>query len=157
MLSLWNGFDDLFRFDDFFRGPWFREREGRFVPAVDVVEQDGSYKIKAELPGMKASDVEIRVEGNVLTISGERKYEHQEEKEGYRRLERSYGSFSRSFTLPENAKAEAIEADMSEGVLTLTIPKKATAQPRKIEVRGGSGRELPKLERPQTEAPQASA
>ena len=157
MLSLWNGFDDLFRFDDFFRGPSFREREGRFVPAVDVLEQDGNYLIKAELPGLKASDVEIRVEGSTLTISGERKYEHKEEKEGYRRFERRYGSFCRSFTLPENAKAEAIEADMSEGVLTLTVPKKATAEPRKIEVRGGSGRELPKVEHPKPEASRASA
>lgn len=157
MLRLWNGFDDLFRFDDFFRGPSFRERQGGFVPAVDVLERDGNYVIKAELPGLKASDVDIRVEGSMLTISGERKYEHKEEKEGYRRFERRYGSFCRSFTLPENAQAEAIEADMSEGVLTLTVPKKQTAQPRKIEVRGGSGRELPKVERPQTEVPRASA
>jgi HSP20 family protein len=157
MLSLWNGFDDLFRFDDYFRLPSSREREGRFVPAVDVLERDGNYLIKAELPGMKASDVDIRVEGNVLTVSGERKYEHKEEKEGYQRFERRYGSFCRSFTLPENAKAEAIEADLSEGVLTLTIPKKEMAEPRKIEVRGASGRELPKVEHPRADVPRASA
>jgi len=157
MLSLWSGFDDLFRFDDFFRGSSFLEREGRFVPAVDVLEQDGNYVLKAELPGMKASDVDIRVEGNTLTLSGERNYEHKEESEGYRRLERRYGSFCRSFTLPDNAKADAIEANMSEGVLTLTIPKKESAQPRKIEVRGGSVPELPKRERPAPEAPRPSA
>src|SRR5215208_892605 len=118
MLSLWNAFDDFFRFDDFARVSSSQQREGRFVPAVDVLEKDGNYLLKAELPGMKASDVDIRVEGNMLTISGERRSEH-EQNDGYRRFERRYGSFCRSFTLPDNVKPEAIEADMSEGILTL--------------------------------------
>jgi HSP20 family protein len=133
MLSLWNPFSELMRFDPFEKAFAFHER--RFSPAVDVREENDAVVVEAELPGMKAEDVNVSLEGNLLTISGERKFEHEKEEEGYRRIERSYGSFSRSFTLPDTVELERCEADMKGGVLKIRFPKSEKAQPRRIDVK----------------------
>jgi HSP20 family protein len=106
-----------------------------FAPMVDVFEDDDNIELRAELPGLKPNEVEIDVTDNVLTLSGERKLEHDEEREGYRKIERSYGRFSRSFTLPRNVDTENIKAEMNEGVLSLTLPKREVQKARRIEVK----------------------
>jgi HSP20 family protein len=103
---------------------------------VDIYEDADAIYVKAALPGVKPGDVNISVENNVLTLSGERKLERSEEREGYHRLESSYGCFTRSFALPESVKADEVEADLTEGILTIRIPKKPEVAPKRIEVKG---------------------
>lgn len=112
-------------------------RNTSFTPAVDIYEDKEGYHLKAELPGIKSEDVHINVENNVLTVRGERKLEKEDKKDGYHRIERSYGSFTRSFVLPNTADSEKVAADLKDGVLTVLIPKKSELQPRRIEVRPG--------------------
>ncbi|MEZ4221349.1 MAG: Hsp20/alpha crystallin family protein [Polyangiaceae bacterium] len=137
MLSLWNGFDDLMRFDDVFRGFATNSTKDnpQFLPAVDIKEDDGAYHITAELPGMKVQDVSVEVDGNVLTISGERKFEKKSEKEGWHRVERRYGSFSRRFFLPDTVDGSKIDAKMQDGLLFVALPKAEVTKARKIQVR----------------------
>ncbi len=104
-------------------------------PRVDVKENDSLITIVAEIPGMKKDDIKVLIEENFLTISGERKYEHEEKQEGFLRREISRGSFTRSFTLPESAATERMEATYKDGFLSLTIPKKEEAKPKQIEVK----------------------
>jgi len=117
-------------FDDAFRGvarTSGREEEwslGNWAPAVDIFEQDGNIVLKAELPGVDPKDVDVRVENNVLTVRGERKLDNEVQKENYHRVERAYGSFSRSFTLPTVVDTEKIKADYRDGVLRVTVPKR---------------------------------
>jgi HSP20 family protein len=106
----------------------------RWIPAMDLVETDDHFVLKADLPGMQESDVNIVFENNVLTISGERRAEHEAKKDGYYRLERTMGSFSRSLTLPEGIDAEAVSAKFDHGVLEIRIPKPAEAKPRRIQI-----------------------
>jgi HSP20 family protein len=143
MLTLYRPFTSLFRDDlglaerdwsSFFGSPLTRSS---FSPAVDVVEQDNAYLLHAEIPGIQANEIDLQVENNVLTLRGERKHENQEQRDGYRRVERSYGSFSRSFVLPQGTNVEGIDARVDNGVLTITIPKVQTASARKVEVKGG--------------------
>lgn len=144
MLSLYRPFGDLLR-DDFFTQGWpfpegrqlARDDQG-FTPAVDVVEQEGAFLVNVELPGVKPEEIEVEVKNGVLTLRGERKREHEEKKDGFRRVERSYGCFRRAFTLPEGVGADAIEAHSANGVLTVTVPKPApqVEEATKIEVRG---------------------
>jgi HSP20 family protein len=111
----------------------------RWIPAMDLVETDDHFVLKADLPGVAESDVNIVFENNVLTLSGERKTEHEAKKDGYYRLERTTGSFSRSLTLPEGIDAEAVTAKYGNGVLEVRIPKPAQAKPRRIQIDvGGS-------------------
>lgn len=110
----------------------------RWVPAMDLVERDDEYVLQADLPGIPESEVHVEVEDGVLTISGERRSEHEETKEGYHRVERAYGSFRRSLTLPEGVDAEAVAAHVDKGVLTVTIPKPAARVPHKVEVAVGA-------------------
>jgi HSP20 family protein len=110
----------------------------RWIPAMDVVEADGRYVLRADLPGLSENDVKIEVEENVLTISGERKSEHEQKGDGYYRVERSFGSFSRSLTLPEGVDADAIQASFDSGVLEVQIPKPEQAKPRKVQISLGS-------------------
>ncbi len=141
MLSLWNPFSELMRFGgDEDRWP-FGQYSQRFSPAVDVREEKDAIILQAELPGMKTEDVKVNLEGNLLTISGERKFEQEKTEEGYRRIERSYGSFSRSFTLPDTVELDHCDAEMKDGVLTIKLPKTAKAQPRRIDVKT-TGKEL---------------
>lgn len=103
-------------------------------PAVDVYEDAEALKLHAELPGLKKEEVKIQVHEGVLTLRGERKLESEEKKDNYFRVERRYGSFLRSFSLPNTVDAEKIRATMKDGVLELVIPKKAEAKPKEIQV-----------------------
>lgn len=108
-----------------------------WIPAVDIIEKKDSFQLKVELPEVRKEDVKVSVDNGVLTIAGERRMEVEEGEEGTRqhRLERVYGSFSRSFTLPEDADEGGIDAAYQDGMLTLTIPKAARPEPRAIEVK----------------------
>jgi HSP20 family protein len=111
----------------------------RWTPAMDLVETEDNYVLRADLPGVSEGDVKIELDDNVLTISGERKSAHKEAKEGYYRVERAYGSFSRTLTLPEGVDADAISASFDRGVLEVRVPKPEQRKPRKVEISvGGS-------------------
>ena len=106
----------------------------RWVPAMDLVETDADFVLTADLPGMTEGEVSIEVERNVLTISGERKTEHEAKKDGYYRIERSAGAFARSLTLPDGVDAERVTASFANGVLDIHIPKPAQARPRRVQI-----------------------
>ena len=106
----------------------------RWIPAMDLVETDEHFVLKADLPGVAESDVNIELESNVLTISGERKTEHEAKKDGYYRIERSYGAFSRALTLPEGIDPDAVAANFDNGVLEVRIPKPVQAKPRRVQI-----------------------
>ncbi|HEY2260852.1 MAG TPA: Hsp20/alpha crystallin family protein [Solirubrobacteraceae bacterium] len=111
----------------------------RWIPAMDLVETEGAFVLRADLPGLSEQDVNIEFEDNVLTISGERKAEHEERKEGYYRVERSSGSFRRSLTLPEGVNPESVQATFDRGVLEVRVPKPEQRKPRKVEISVGGG------------------
>ena len=115
----------------------------RWVPAMDLVEADDHFVIKADLPGLTEDDVAIEVQDNVLSISGERRAEHEEKDRGWIRVERSFGSFSRSLTLPDNVNADAITASFDHGVLEVSIPKPEERKPRRVQIGTGSGNGKP--------------
>src|SRR5262245_34147239 len=108
-----------------------------WAPAVDIFESEHELVVKADLPDVKPEELDIRVENNILTIRGERKFEKKVDEKNYLRVERSYGSFSRSFSLANTVNSEAIKADYKDGVLTLTIPKREEAKPKQIKVNVG--------------------
>jgi HSP20 family protein len=105
-----------------------------WAPAVDIFETEQNLVVKADLPDIKPEELDIRVENNILTIRGERKFEKKVNENNYLRVERSYGSFSRSFSLASTVNTEAIQADYKNGVLTLSIPKREEAKPKQIKV-----------------------
>jgi HSP20 family protein len=111
----------------------------RWIPAMDLVEKDDDFVLRADLPGLSEADVNIELEDNVLTISGERKAEHEERKEGYYRLERASGAFSRSLTLPEGIDPERVQASFDRGVLEVRVPKPEQRKPRKVTISAGGG------------------
>jgi len=125
-------------FDDFFGEQRRGLAEGAWLPSVDVSETDSELMVRAELPGMSHEDIEINVQDNILTLKGEKKQEKKEEKENFHRLERSYGSFSRSFSLPAGVKPDDIKATFKDGVLQVTMPKVEEAKPKKIAITAGS-------------------
>jgi HSP20 family protein len=128
-------------FDAFFgNGPGTRVR--RWVPAMDLVETDDHLVLRADLPGLTKDDVELEVKDGVLTVSGERKAEHEEKSEGFYRVERAFGRFSRSLTVPDGIDAEAITADFNDGVLEVRIPKPAERKPQRIAIGGKSETEV---------------
>jgi HSP20 family protein len=137
----WTPFRELFApggrlprlFDEMF--PARGGRSPRWAPAVDIAEDDQRYVITAELPGTSKDDVHVEVHDNVMTIRGEKRSEREEKKEQSRWVERSYGSFSRSFTLPANAAADRVNASFKDGVLTIELPKVEAAKPKVITVR----------------------
>src|SRR5208282_2027147 len=110
---------------------------GAFVPPVDIYEDEHSIQLKLEVPGIDEKDLDIKVENNVLTVSGERKFEKEEKEENFHRVERRYGSFSRSFTLPNTVNTEDIQADYDHGVLKVRLAKRAEAKPKQIKVNIG--------------------
>jgi HSP20 family protein len=134
-VSLQREIDRLF--EDFTRGfPPFRTfGSAEPMPSVDVIETEKEFVITAELPGLEEKDVQINLADNVLTIRGEKKAEKEQKGQDYRMVERSYGTFSRSFELPEGIDLNAIQAEMTKGVLKATLPKRAPAVARKIEVK----------------------
>jgi HSP20 family protein len=107
---------------------------GAWAPAVDIYEKGTDVVLKAELPGLDPKDVDIRIENNVLTLKGERKIEDEIKQENYHRVERSYGSFTRSFTLPSTVDTTNVKADYKDGVLRITLPKREEAKPKQIQV-----------------------
>jgi HSP20 family protein len=109
-----------------------------WAPAVDIFETEHELVVKADLPDVKPEDLDIRVENNILTIRGERKFEKKVTEDKYLRVERAYGSFSRSFSLANTVNTEAIKADYKDGVLTLLIPKREEAKPKQIKVQVGT-------------------
>jgi HSP20 family protein len=118
---------------------WRGEEIGAvYAPAFDVKETKDAYMFKADLPGIREEDLDINITGNRLTVSGKREAEQVEESETYFCSERTYGSFSRSFTLPEGIKADQVRAELKEGVLALHVPKTPEAQPKRISVSGAA-------------------
>jgi HSP20 family protein len=105
-----------------------------WAPAVDILETENELVLKADLPGMDMKDIDIQLENGTLTLKGERKFEKEEKNKGFHRLERSYGSFVRYFTVPETVDTEHVKAEYNSGVLTVTLPKKEIAKPKAIKV-----------------------
>jgi HSP20 family protein len=103
-------------------------------PAVDIVESENELVLKADLPAVNPEAVEIQIENGTLTLQGERKFEQEKNGRGYHRIERSYGSFKRAFSLPETVDADQVKADYKAGVLTVTLPKKEVAKPKSVKV-----------------------
>lgn len=114
--------------EDFLRGAW--------SPNVDIFEDKDRLIVEAELPGMKRDEFELSVENNILTLKGERKFEKKTEEDNYHRIERSYGSFVRSFTLPQTVTADGATADFDNGILRVSLPKREETKARKIEITG---------------------
>jgi len=136
MLATDRGFDRLFR-DAFTTFAGDREAEPStrpWAPAVDIYETESSIVLKAELPGIDPKDVEVRVEDNTLYLKGERKFEKETKDENYHRVERSYGAFARSFSLPNSIDADKVAAEYKDGVLNLTLPKREEAKPKTIRI-----------------------
>jgi HSP20 family protein len=119
-------------FDAFFGAD--RDQSRRWVPPVDLVEAEDHFVLKADLPGLTEQDVSIEVQDGTLTISGERQAEHESNERGWYRIERSFGSFSRSLTLPDGVNADAITARFDNGVLEVSIPKPEERKPRRVEI-----------------------
>ena len=145
MLTRWDPFRELNVFQDrmnrLFQDFTPRgEQEltaGNFVPAVDIYEDEHNITLKVEVPGLDPKDVDVRLEGNTLTIKGERKFEKEEKEENFHRLERRYGSFVRSFTLPDTVDTDNVKADYENGVLKVQLAKRAEAKPKQIKVNIG--------------------
>jgi HSP20 family protein len=123
-------------FDTFFGG----ERDGarRWIPPIDLVEAEDQFILKADLPGLDEGDVSIEVQDGTLTISGERNAEHESRERGWYRIERSYGSFSRSLTLPDGVDPDSISAEFERGVLEVRIPKPEERKPRRVAIKAGA-------------------
>jgi HSP20 family protein len=129
-------------FNNFVDAPTGRSANGaarRWVPAMDLVETTDHYVLRADLPGLGDEDVNVQLEDNVLTISGERKTEQHNEQDGYYRLERAFGGFSRSLTLPDGIAPDRIQANFDRGVLEVTVPKPEQKKPRQVQIKVGSG------------------
>jgi HSP20 family protein len=117
---------------------------GEWMPRVDVFENESNLVLEAELPGMKRDDFDLSIENNVLTLKGERKFEKKDERDNYHRVERAYGSFTRSFTLPTTVTAEGAKAEFKNGMLNVTLAKREETKARKIEVFGEDMSSTPK-------------
>ncbi len=126
-------------FDRFFGGGWFGDGERNLYPAVDVREDSDAISVQAELPGLSPEDVRVKLENGVLTLSGEKQAQQEKGEGDYHFVERQYGKFLRSFTLPDSVDVDKIDASYSHGVLTVTLPKLAKAKPRSVEVKVKAG------------------
>ncbi len=113
-----------------------------FAPPVDVYEDEHNITLKIEVPGIEEKDIDVRIENNTLTVHGERKFEKEEKEENFRRVERQYGSFTRSFMLPNTVDADKVQAHYDKGILKVQLAKKAEAKPKQIKVNVGSERVL---------------
>ncbi|HEX5714600.1 MAG TPA: Hsp20/alpha crystallin family protein [Thermoanaerobaculia bacterium] len=121
-------------FDSFFNSDAQGEETRAWVPPVDIQENGDAYLFHAELPGMSKEDIHITLENSVLRLSGERKFEKDAKKENYHRVERTYGTFTRTFTLPTQVDPEKVQAAFENGILTITVPKAEQAKPRRITI-----------------------
>ena len=113
-----------------------------FAPLVDIYEDEHNITLKIEVPGIDEKDIDVRIENNTLTVHGERKLEKEEKEENFRRVERQYGSFTRSFTLPTTVDAEKVSANYEKGILKISLAKKAEAKPKQIKVNVGGEKTL---------------
>jgi HSP20 family protein len=134
MLGYWDPFADLNAAQDRWLGLTARN-DRAFRPAVDIFEQGDDVHIDVELPGIKPEEIKVNVEGDVLTISGERKREDVAKKEGYQRIERTYGTFTRAFSLGQDVDPESVDAKFDNGVLRLSLHKRAASKRREIAVK----------------------
>jgi HSP20 family protein len=142
-ITRWDPFRGVVVFENRFNSPFPELKElklestvkaGKFVPAVDIYEDAEKVVLKLEVPGVEEKDLDIRVEGRTLTVKGERKFENEEKEENFHRIERHFGSFHRSFTLPTTVDTENVKAGYTAGVLKLELTKKPEAQPKQIKV-----------------------
>ena len=151
VLTRWDPFREFNTLQDrmnrLFRDSYSEGREEglittAFAPAVDVYEDEHNVTLKIEVPGIEEKDIDVRIENNTLTVHGERKFEKDEKEENYLRVERQYGSFTRTFTLPNTVETENVSANYDKGVLKIKLAKKAEAKPKQIKVNIGSDRAL---------------
>jgi len=135
-------------FNNFFDTPTTTDggRLRRWVPAMDLLENGDDYVLRADLPGVSEGDVNIELDDNVLTISGERQAAHEERKEGYYRVERAFGRFSRSLTLPKGVDPEAVRGNLENGVLEVRIPKPEQHKPRRVAINVGGSADTETIE-----------
>lgn len=146
VLTRWEPFRELSTLQDRINRAFRESRTGEddslttssFAPAVDVYEDEHQVSLKIEVPGIDEKDIDVRVENNTLTVHGERKIEKEEKEENYRRVERHYGTFTRTFTLPQTVDTEKVAATYDKGVLKIALPKKAEAKPKQIKITVGS-------------------
>jgi HSP20 family protein len=125
-------------FDHFFEGRSTNGSSRRWMPAMDLVETDDHLVLRGDLPGLTEDDIEIEIKDNVLTVSGERRAKDEEKGEGYHRVERAFGRFSRSLTVPQGIDAGQVEAQFENGVLEVRIPKPAEAEPTRVQIGKGT-------------------
>jgi HSP20 family protein len=137
-----NRMDRLFRESYSPEGPEEALTTTNFAPPVDIYEDEHNIALKLEVPGIDENDIDVRIEGNTLTVHGERKIEKEEKEENFRRIERQYGSFTRSFTLPSSVDPGQVNANYDKGVLKINLAKKAEAKPKQIKVNVGSEKTL---------------
>ncbi|HUJ94735.1 MAG TPA: Hsp20/alpha crystallin family protein [Terriglobales bacterium] len=150
VLTRWDPFREFSTLQDrmnrLFRDSYGNDQEAlttaNFAPAVDVYEDEHNVTLKIEVPGVDEKDIDVRIENNTLTVHGERKFEKEEKEENFRRVERQYGSFTRSFTLPNTVNTESVHANYDKGVLKITLAKKAEARPKQVKVNVGSEKTL---------------
>jgi HSP20 family protein len=148
LLTRWDPFREFVTIQDrmnrLFRDSYAPEGQDQslntsaFAPPVDVYEDEHNVTLKIEVPGIDEKDIDVRIENNTLTVHGERKFEKEEKEENYRRVERQYGSFTRTFTLPTTVDQESVQADYEKGVLKIKLAKKEEAKPKQIKVNIGS-------------------
>lgn len=124
-------------FENFFGRDWPLGEGNIFTPSLDLTESEDAYHVQVDLPGIDPKEIDLSFEDGVLTLSGERKSEHEDKKEGYYRLERSYGQFSRSLRLPNNVDADKVAADYKDGVLKITVPKAERSKAKRISIKAG--------------------
>jgi len=137
-----NRMNRLFRESYSPEGPEEALTTTNFAPPVDIYEDEHNITLKLEVPGIDEKDIDVRIEGNTLTVHGERKIEKEEKEENFRRIERQYGSFTRSFTLPSSVDPAQVSANYDKGVLRINLAKKAEAKPKQIKVNVGSEKTL---------------
>lgn len=126
-------------FESSFRGQPDESALTTWAPSVDIYETENELVLKADLPEVAEKDIDVHVENNMLTVRGERKFEQKVKEENYLRVERAYGSFSRSFSLPNTVDTEAIKAEYKNGVLTVTMPKRAESKPKQVRITTSNG------------------
>jgi HSP20 family protein len=148
LITRFNPFDDLRRmearlFEPFFRMPYFSEemKATGWTPAVDVLEETDRIIVKVEAPGVEEKNLNVTFEDGILTISGERQFERKDDR-NYHRIERAYGTFTRTFTLPRSVDPSAISANYRNGVLEVEIPKKEESRPKQIQINVNAGKQL---------------
>ena len=149
-ITRWDPFRDLVTlqdrmnrlFQDATRGNEEMTLTGNFVPPVDIYEDEQNITLKLEVPGIDEKDIDVRVENNVLTVQGERKFEKEEKEENFHRIERRYGTFFRSFTLPSTVDTEHVEANYENGLLKIRLAKRAEAKPKQIKVNVGGQKQM---------------